>query len=369
MTRSVRQHAPLPRRSRGLTLIEMMISITISLVILAALSYAYLGSRSAYRSNENLARMQESARFALDFLGEDLRMSSFYGCRSRNMTSDRILMVARPPIPILNPTLSLPPNGVTGFESVTQSNRRGWPETPTVTLVDNNDIITIWRATGAAAELAEDTNQSAETVTLARNTPGFRKNDVVMLSDCEKAVVFRVTNTPTGSTNVVLKNAASVEGGGTSGNGNNTIVSGANSNQFPSMRVNARPVAYRFAGVSYFIGFNPGGRPALYRTADGVTEELADNIEAMDILYGVDTTGDFIADNYVPASAVGDWAQVVAVRVSLLVASPEATAATNAQTFVLRDTNGDGTLDTETAPDTRLRQVVTTTVSLRNRTL
>jgi type IV pilus assembly protein PilW len=358
--------APLPRRSRGLTLIEMMISITISLVILAALSYAYLGSRGAYRSNENLARMQESARFALEFLGEDLRMSSFYGCRSRLMTSDRILMVARPEVPILNPTLSLPPNGVTGYE-----NGSGWPETPSVTVVPNNDIITIWRATGAAAELAEDTNQTAETVKIVRNTAGFRKNDIVMLADCERAVVFRVTNTPTGSTNVVLRNGATVEGGGTTnGNGNNSYVTGTSSNQFPSMRVNARPAAYRFAGVSYFIGTNPGGRPALYRTADGVTEELADNIEAMDILYGIDNVnGDFVADSYVPASSVGNWAQVVSVRVSLLVASPEATAATNVQTYLLRDTNGDGTLDSETAPDTRLRQVVTTTVSLRNRTL
>jgi type IV pilus assembly protein PilW len=236
--------------------------------------------------------------------------------------------------------------------------------------VTGTDVITIWRATGASAELAEDTNETAETVTIATNAAQFKRNDLVMLADCEKAVFFRVTNTPSGSSNVILRNAVTVEGdGGTYGNGNNSFVSGTNSNRFPSMRVSARPAAYRFAGVSYFIGANPVGRPALYRSSDGVTEELADNVEGMDVLYGVDTTGDAVADNYLPAASVANWSQVVAARVSLLVAGPEIGAATTAQTFTFRDTNGDGVLDAETAADTRLRQVFTSTINLRNRTL
>ena len=46
-----------------------------------------------------------------------------------------------------------------------------------------------------------------------------------------------------------------------------------------------------------------------------------EGVESMEILYGVDTDGDDAANYYVTADAVADWAQVVSVRVSLLVAT------------------------------------------------
>ena len=44
---------------RGLSLIELMVSLAIGLVLLAAAGYAFLGSRAAFRQQEALARMQE----------------------------------------------------------------------------------------------------------------------------------------------------------------------------------------------------------------------------------------------------------------------------------------------------------------------
>jgi len=191
--------------------------------------------------------------------------------------------------------------------------------------------------------------------------------------------VFRITNTPATTCDgtvgaVVIEHQSTGAGSdGSQGNGNNGYVSGSTSYQIANaFHVDTRASVYRFDEVAYFIGSNPAGRPGLFRTSsNGGTEELVENVEDMDIVYGLDTSDppDGIADSYAAAGGVANWAQVVSVRLSLLVVSQDAAVTTGAQSYVLRDTNGDGTLDTQTAGDSRLRQVFTSTIALRNRVL
>jgi type IV pilus assembly protein PilW len=228
-------------------------------------------------------------------------------------------------------------------------------------------------------EIAANTNVAAATVTLKNNCPRLRKSDLVVLASCERAVVFRITNTPATTCDgtvgaVTLEHLATGAGSdGSQGNGNNGLVSGSTSHQITdSLHVDSRAVVYRFDDVSYFIGANPVGRPGLYRTSsNGGTEELVENVEDMDVYYGLDTSvpADGIADSYVRADAVANWTQVVSVRIALLVVGQDANATTGTQSYILRDTNNDGTLDRQNAADTRLRQVFTSTIALRNRVL
>ncbi len=83
----------------------------------------------------------------------------------------------------------------------------------------------------------------------------------------------------------------------------------------------------------------------------------------MQIEYGVDTDGDTSANQYVTANNVGNWSQVVSVRVSLLMATPPSAGrlSANAQTYAY---NG----ATITATDRRVRHVYSSTVNVRNRT-
>src|SRR6266536_1972585 len=71
------------KRSRGLTLVELMIAMTIGLLILLAVSRIFVTSRATYTYEEGLARTQESGRFAMEFLSQDLRMSGYAGCSSK----------------------------------------------------------------------------------------------------------------------------------------------------------------------------------------------------------------------------------------------------------------------------------------------
>ena len=78
---------------------------------------------------------------------------------------------------------------------------------------------------------------------------------------------------------------------------------------------------------------------------------------------GVDTDGDQSADQYVDASAVASWGQVVSVRVSLLMATPPSAGplSSTAQTYTYNGTSS-------TATDRRVRHVYSSTVNVRNRT-
>lgn len=64
-------------RQRGLTLIELMISITIGLVfIFGAVTFLVSGHQS-FRAQNSGSRIQENARFALDILKEHVRMAGY----------------------------------------------------------------------------------------------------------------------------------------------------------------------------------------------------------------------------------------------------------------------------------------------------
>ncbi|MCP5243407.1 MAG: PilW family protein [Burkholderiales bacterium] len=87
---------------------------------------------------------------------------------------------------------------------------------------------------------------------------------------------------------------------------------------------------------------------------------LADNVEDLQILYGIDTIGDQSANQYVVTPA--DWDQVVTARVCVLVRSDKTNTATVGNNY--RDCNG--TMAVVPA-DGRLRRAFTATFNLRNR--
>ena len=352
--------ATLRRRQGGLTLIELMISAAIGLTVVGALLVVYLGSRSAYRSSDSLARVQEAGRFAIDFIARDARMSSFMGCRSRSLTDDdeTLVNITSPAV-----TFAGARDGMRGFE-----NGAGWTN-PTAVARAAGDVITFRRTAGVAVGINANSDPVARTVTLRHNAIGLGNGDLAVLSNCERALVFRVTNSPAltgiGSYPTVLEYKGT--GGGVGGTlGNDTVI------PVPPFNVGSRAEVMRFAETSYFIGNNAAGRPSLFRASGSAVEELVENIEDMDIVYGVDTTlpdADGVIDMYRRADQVADWSRVVSARISLLVVGPEDNVATASQTYVFRETTGDGVADTQTSADRRLRHVFTTTVSLRNRVL
>lgn len=64
------------RRSRGLTLIELMIAMVLGILVSAGIITVFVSTSKSSRAQEQQARLQETGRFAINRLTESLRMAS-----------------------------------------------------------------------------------------------------------------------------------------------------------------------------------------------------------------------------------------------------------------------------------------------------
>lgn len=69
-------------KQRGMTLIELTVAMAIGLFLIGGALYVYSQSKNTYRASDSLARLQESARFALDTLEPDIRLARYWGLNS-----------------------------------------------------------------------------------------------------------------------------------------------------------------------------------------------------------------------------------------------------------------------------------------------
>ena len=67
-------------RQHGMTLIEIMVALVISLFLLAGLLQMFIATRQSSRIQENLSRIQENGRFGIEYINRVVRQA---GYRSR----------------------------------------------------------------------------------------------------------------------------------------------------------------------------------------------------------------------------------------------------------------------------------------------
>ena len=67
---------------RGLTLIEIMVALLIGSFLLAGVIQIFIVNKQTYRAQENLSRLQEDGRFALDLLNRYLRLAGYTGAET-----------------------------------------------------------------------------------------------------------------------------------------------------------------------------------------------------------------------------------------------------------------------------------------------
>lgn len=313
---------------QGFGLVEVMIAMTIGLLILVGVGYLYMGSRNAFRTSDTLSRMQENARYALNVLASDIRQAGYAGCG--NMAGVVMRTIANPPVPQMTQANAIVPYN---------NPAAGVP----VDHVAGTDVISVMAAFSKGVGLAGNLIPANANVQINGNPDGFKKDDVLIVTNCTYGDVFRVTNNPGDSGLVTLAHANG------SNTGNRVGVYGRDAFV---MRVDQR---------TYFIRNNPAGNPSLYRQGlNGGPEEIVEHVRDMQFAYGLDTNDDGAADQYVDAPTAAQQPQIVSVRINLLMESPDPNIATAPQTLVFNN----GTFH---APDQRLYQVYSATVSVRNR--
>lgn len=75
MSRSMMSSRPVGVAQRGLTLVEMLISITIGLLVTVAAASVYLIARQGFSTSDDQARTFETGRLVVDQLSRNLRMA------------------------------------------------------------------------------------------------------------------------------------------------------------------------------------------------------------------------------------------------------------------------------------------------------
>jgi type IV pilus assembly protein PilW len=353
-------------RVRGFSLVELMVAITLAMIVTAGVISVFVGSRSAFEATAGTAALTDGGRFALNFIANSIRGAGYMSCTTApNMQG--ILNAGSPLAFGFNEALQ-------GFEAVGTGPGAAYAVSPapvadtstgdwvggldsalttsTNPPIQDNDVL-VARSTLPNAQTVYVSVISDGVASFTVNTQGsLLAGQLAVISDCTKGVVFQVSGlAPPGANAVITHNA-----GGSPGNSTSI---------FPlsfSPGAQVTPVDT----VVYYIGVGADGDGALWALdlnggGSFTPSELVPDIEAMQILYGLDTTKTQTATEYVTADLVVDFNTVMSVKVALLAASaPGSAHPTGAKTYNLLGTQ-------VTAPnDTRSRQVFEETIAVRN---
>ena len=93
------------KRQRGLTLIELLVAMAISLVIVVAAAYVFLASREAQRAIDRNSSSRETGAFIIQTIGRELMNAGFYPATMVPVPGDATqtgMYDTYPPLPTLN---------------------------------------------------------------------------------------------------------------------------------------------------------------------------------------------------------------------------------------------------------------------------
>ncbi len=305
-----------------------------------------------------LALMQGNARYAFEIMGVDIRMAGFTG-------SQDLGNFVNTPSPTTLSTLIDLANPLLGYDTY-PPNRN--PSGCTSACYLRGNSLTVVRAdTGNKYAVTHTPGTSFDLETWpSSNAPAA--GEIFVAADYTHTAVFQV--------GAINGDAKTVCYGSGASPGNSSTNLGTFSGGINALAL------YRLSGVSYYIGTNPIGEPALYRdkldhkiitgtpTAISTAEELVQGVEDMEITYGVDISdpADGSVNGYWTATQVSAgtdgslsmpvsittasdrWKRVFSVRITLTLVSGQ------------NEKVG-------TTGDKLLRKTFTNTLAIRNRLL
>lgn len=316
---------------QGLTLVELMVAMAIGVFLIAGALTVFAKTRDLYRTNEDAARMQETARFAMGSIETDLRMANYWGLMNR---ADLFLNAGTD-----DPSANDPPPdpSLSAFQATLDQCGDNWP----VRVLDFVEAFEGYpfgtggcAAQGSApatADVLVIRRASSNTIPLAEAGP------IKLQASRTSAALFYGTDT----------------------------------SAIPAGFLPPLSQTHALVANAYYISIDPvDGVPALRRKRLGVSsgapaiidEEITPGVEDLQIQLGVDDNGDEIVDYYddptIGGVAAGE--EVVAVRIWLMIRSERRDVSLiNNRRFVYAGK------DVTTNDDFR-RMLISKTIQLRN---
>ena len=350
-------------RTNGFSLVELMIALALGTVVTTGVVQLFVANSETHKLLIGQSRMQESARFALDFIGRKVRQAGYRGCFSGN--EDLWTTIGDPDnnIPYefdlrfgiegyegsggstWNPALTDLPN-IADASSVFETGYGygGGGGIDLDAIQSGTDVVTLRHLSQVdariggykdAANVTQYGPMPSSTEPIVVGVPigwsEFDLDHIVLIHDCEKATIFRVTTSnPWGRNADDSPKPAAVADDLTIGHDMDDVDTTQNSNLDLAL-INTFGVDASVSAIeshTFFIapgeGKNNVGETPLSLWRKSTLDppiELVEGVENLQLLYGVDTDNDGVPNQYLRASLVTDWQKVITVRVEIWVNS------------------------------------------------
>lgn len=336
-------------RQSGFSLVELMVGMVLGLMLIAGAVSIYLASKRSYLEVEQVGALTESARFAEQIVGESLRHLGFLG--------------------------ELPANKISVDAALAATSITGDCNTPTSAKAKAYDLSRL-----AYAATVDSSNNALGCI-----TDGMEDTDVLVI----KRVVARPytagprvrdPNDPPGAT---IDTPSTLDAGRTYVMTNNVTGILFEGSTPPSITSGGEVPGgsaweYQYE-VFYIRDTDPlstedtpylSRRVLAYNTSTSSmefqTEDLAEGVENMQLLFGYDSDGDGEADTYddPPGPGSAAWDDVVSIEVFMLIRSATSDAQyTDTKTYQM---GGDPNDPVGPLNDNYRRLISHASVSLRN---
>jgi type IV pilus assembly protein PilW len=280
-----------------------MVALIIGLFLIFGAETIYQQSRTAFRTTEAVARLQETARLAFDVLEADVRMASYWGLNNR---AEFIINRARPGAGL--------PAAFTSDQGTRINycggNNSNWAINLDEYIAGSNNSFAFASTCGATGTA----NATADTIVIRRAADvvptTLDVNRIYLQTSRIQGTLFVPTTGCTDPTNASCIPAAYAPPASQS----RALVVNAYYVTTTSTLRNDVPALRRKS----FGNVNAG------TVSDAITdEEIAPGVEDMQVRFGVDTNGDTNVDQYVNPGAVPAGAAVISATIWLRIRSED----------------------------------------------
>lgn len=370
-------------KQAGFSLIELMLALALGVIVTAGIVQLFVTNDQTYTLLTGQARMQEGARYALDFLGRSAREAGYFGC---DPDADKIYgtLNGTPPTPdtpqawdpvfefnirrpleafhgvnngtgvndwtpslatlarntsasaSINTLLPGQPNGVRGVSPA--------PTTGPGSIRPQTDVLVVRHVAIPGARIAQIVQPNDNPVIQDDGTLGYEDdgNDFFVISNCEQAALFRATDVQPDTPAAGLTTLVRGTGGSAFQNAPGRSLSGQSVSYGEANNAQGSSVGRMITEI-YYIGRGAGGSTptqnnigqdvwSLWRkTSEDAPVELVEGIEDLEVLFGIDTTGANsidAANRYVTFNNVGNNA-IRALRITIVASSVDAVDGAN----------------------------------------
>jgi type IV pilus assembly protein PilW len=339
------------KRMGGFSLIELMLALALGVVVTAGIVSLFVGNNQTYTLLNGQSRMQEAARFSVDFVSRSARAAGYLGCDPEPGKVYKTLNGAWNQLFEFDITTTIQAfHGITNGNSVNDwvpslvTLPRAGSAVPFIPangiditkLRPQTDILVLRHVDVPGARIAaivQADGCSAATpcnVEIPASGLGFAANNFVAINNCEQAAVFRVGTVNIAGAQAVIQR--DVAGAGLFQNVAGGSLSSAGVPYGESNNAQGSSVGRVLTDI-YFIAQGAGTNNrnqtpwSLWRkVSEDAPVELVEGIEGLQVRFGVDTTpADAVnaANRYVTFDQVG--ANVIrALRITVIADSVDA---------------------------------------------